>query len=67
MSVFSAPGSVLIKTILEITAEAFCSQHTDLALIKTSTDNNRWQTRQCDTQTIEFPRAYTLLGKPMVI
>ena len=54
MSLFSAPGSVLIKTtLLEVTARGVCSQHTDLALIKISTDNSPG--RQRDAQTIEFP------------
>ena len=39
MSLFSAPGSVLIKTTLVKSLQRRCSQHTDLALVKTSTDN----------------------------
>ena len=40
--------------------------HPDRVLIKTSTENNRWQTER-DAQTIEVSGAYTLLGMPMVI
>ena len=35
MSLFSAPGSVLLKSL-----QRCCSLHTDLTLIKTSTDNS---------------------------
>ena len=44
MSLFSVPGSVLIKTTLLKSLQRRCSQHPDLALVKTSTDNSRWQT-----------------------
>ena len=47
MSLFSGPGSVLMKTTLVKSLQRRCSQHTDLA------------GSQRDTQTIEFPRAYT--------
>ena len=62
MSLFSAQGSVLIKTTLLRSLQRRCSQHTDLTLIKTIV-----AARQRDVQTMEFPGAYTLLGKPMVI
>ena len=52
MSLFSAPGSVLIKTTLLKSLQRRCSQHTDLALIKTSTDNSRWQTARCSDNQI---------------
>ena len=47
MSLFSAPGSVLIKITLLKSMQRHFSQHTDLTLIKISTDNSRWQTAQC--------------------
>ena len=59
MSLFSAPGSVLMKTTLLKSLQRCCSQHPDLLLIKTNTGNS--------TTLIEFPGAHTLLGKPMVI
>ena len=65
MSLFSAPGSILIKTTLQKSLQRHCSQHPDFALVKTSTDNSRWQTARCSDDRI--PRAYTLVGKPMVI
>ena len=53
MSLCSAPGSVLIKTILLKSLQRRCSQHPDLALIKTSTDNSCWQTaRQSNFQSL---------------
>ena len=64
MSPFSTPGSILIKATLLKSLQRRCSQHTDLALIKTSTEIVAG--RQRDVQTIEFHGAYTLLGKPMV-
>ena len=44
MSLFSAAGSVLIKTTLVKSLQRRCSQHTDLALVKTNMDNSRWLT-----------------------
>ena len=52
MSLFSAPGSVLIKTTLLKSLQRRCSQHPDLALVKTSTDNSRWQTARCSDDRI---------------
>ena len=46
MSLFSAPGSLLMKTTLLKSLQRRCSQHTDLTLIKTSMDSSRWQTVQ---------------------
>jgi len=37
--------------------------HPDSVLVKTSTDNSRWQTER-DAQTIEVLGAYTLLSIP---
>ena len=51
MSLFNAPESVLIKTTLEVTAEAY-NHYTDLALIKTSTDNSCRQTARCSDHQI---------------
>ena len=51
-----------IKTTLLKSLQRRSSQHTDLALIKTSMDNSRWQT----ARLIEFLRACTLLGRPIV-
>ena len=48
----STPGSVLIKTTLVKSLQKRCTQHTDLALIKTSTDNSRWQTMRCSDDRI---------------
>ena len=38
----------------EITAEVFCSQHTDPALMKTSTDNSHWQTMRHSDDRISW-------------
>ena len=57
MSLFSAPESVLIKTTLLKSLQRCCSQHPDLALVKTSTDNSPG--RQHYAQMIEFPGAYS--------
>ena len=67
MSLFSAPGSVLIKTTLLKSLQRRCSQHPNLALIKTSTDNSRWQTARRSNDRIFRSLYYTLRGKPMVI
>ena len=57
MNLFSAPGSV-IKTTLLKSLQRRWSQHPDLALIKTSTNNSRSQTARCsDDQT--FRSQYT--------
>ena len=62
VSLFSAPGRVLIKILLK-SLQRRCSQQSDLVLVKTSTDNSRWQTVRCsDDRSL-----YTSLGKPMVI
>ena len=53
-SLFNAPGSVLIKTTLLKSLQRHCSKHTDLALIKTSTDNSRWQTARCSDEQISL-------------
>ena len=54
MSLFSAPGSIVIKTTLLKSLQRHCSQHTDLALIKTSTDNRHWQIAQCSDDQISW-------------
>ena len=47
-SLFSAPGSVLIKTTLVKSLHGRgIVGHPDRVLIKTSTDNSRWQTDRC--------------------
>ena len=47
----SLPGSVLIKTTL-LKSLPRRSQQPDLALVKTSTDNSRWQTARCSDDRI---------------
>ena len=54
MSLFSAPGSILIKTTLLKSLQRHCSQHTDLALIKVSM--TMVTGRQCD---VNFWSLYT--------
>ena len=56
MSLLSAPGSVLIK----ITFMKSLPDAPDCVLVKTSTDNSRWQTGR-DALRIEVPGAYTFL------
>ena len=50
----SAPGSVLIKTTLLNSLRRRCSQHPDLALIKTNTDDCRWQTARSSDDRISW-------------
>ena len=50
----SEPGSVLIKTTLLKSLQRHCSEHPDLALIKTSTDNSHWQTVRCSDDRISL-------------
>ena len=61
MSLFSTPGSVFIKVTLLKSRQRHCSQHPDFALKWTIVAG-----RQYEAQTIKFPTAHTLLGKPMV-
>ena len=61
MSLFSAPGSVLIKTTLVKSLRRRCSQHSDLALIKTSTDNSLWQTAMLRRSNFQEPMVLNLV------
>ena len=61
MSLFSTPGSIFIKVTLLKSRQRHCSQHPDFALKWTIVAG-----RQHEAQTIKFPTAHTLLGKPMV-
>ena len=52
MSLFSVPGSVLIKTTLLKSPQKSSSEH---PLIKTSTDNSGWQTAPPLLRRLNFP------------
>ena len=66
MNLFSAPGTVLIKTTLLKSLQRPVVVSTQISLLSKQV-RAIVAGRQRDGQTIEFPGAYTLLGKLMVI